>query len=71
MFSFFYPYFTVPEMYRQTMNFFPTNENQIEALNRNMVNSQNNFRSMDLFPQQAGFSPSPSKPDVQKRADLR
>lgn len=60
----------VPDMFRQTMNLFPTNENQVEAVNRNMVNPQNNFRSMDLFPQQAGFSPSVPKPDVQNRAEL-
>ncbi|XP_065849314.1 protein TIFY 10B [Euphorbia lathyris] len=45
----------------ETMNLFPTNENQFDVSTRNV-------RSVDLFPQQAGFSTS--DPDGQKRVEL-
>ncbi|KAF2304142.1 hypothetical protein GH714_028022 [Hevea brasiliensis] len=53
-----------------TMNLFPMSEKQVDVSSRNMATPpRTNFRSMDLFPQQAGFSPSAPKEDVQKSLD--
>ncbi|WCJ42829.1 Protein TIFY 10B [Euphorbia peplus] len=53
----------VPEMYQPTMNLFPANENpRFDVSTTNMANPPSNFRSMDLFPQQA--------PDLQTRVGL-
>lgn len=58
-----------PEMFRPKappMNFFPFMENS-----RNMPTAATDFKSMDLFPQQAGFGPSAPTPreEVPKMAD--
>lgn len=52
-----------------TMNLFPMNEKQVDVCSRNMATARTNVRSMDLFPQQAGFAPSAPKEDVQKSLD--
>ncbi|XP_068309653.1 protein TIFY 10A-like [Pyrus communis] len=58
-----------PEMFNQKappMNFFPFMETS-----RNMPTAAGDFKSMDLFPQQAGFGPSAPTPreEVPKMAD--
>lgn len=62
-----------PEMLRQTattMNLFPVNEKQGDVSSRNMATTaRTNFRSMDLFPQQAGFAPSVPKEEIQNKID--
>ncbi|XVE97870.1 hypothetical protein REPUB_Repub03eG0055900 [Reevesia pubescens] len=57
-----------PEMMRPTMNLFPVNEKSADVCGQN-VGAPRNFRSMDLFSQQAGFSSSVSKDDGLKRVD--
>ncbi|OMO67147.1 Tify [Corchorus capsularis] len=54
-----------PEMLRPTMNFFPVND----VCGRNIAAPPRNLKSMDLFPQQAGFSSPASKDDGLKRVD--
>ncbi|KDP33940.1 hypothetical protein JCGZ_07511 [Jatropha curcas] len=51
-----------------TMNLFPMNDKQDDISSRKMAASRTNFRSMDLFPQQAGFAP---KEETQKKVDSR
>ncbi|CAB4318485.1 unnamed protein product [Prunus armeniaca] len=56
-----------PEMFHQKappMNFFPFMENS-----RNLPATPGDFKSMDLFPQQAGFGSSVPREDVPKMAD--
>ncbi|KAK6248809.1 hypothetical protein QUC31_020374 [Theobroma cacao] len=57
-----------PETLRPTMNLFPVNENSGDVSGRNLAAARN-LRSMDLFPQQAGFSSPASKDDGLKRVD--
>ncbi|XWS70102.1 hypothetical protein CRYUN_Cryun03dG0020400 [Craigia yunnanensis] len=53
---------------RPTMNLFPLNEKSGDVCGRNVA-APRNLRSMDLFPQQAGFSSSVAKDDGLKRVD--
>ncbi|XVE53950.1 hypothetical protein DITRI_Ditri03aG0043400 [Diplodiscus trichospermus] len=59
-----------PEMSRPapTMNLFPVNQMSGDVCGLN-VGAPRNLRSMDLFPQQAGFSTPVSKDDGLKRVD--
>ncbi|XWS17518.1 hypothetical protein CRYUN_Cryun33cG0074500 [Craigia yunnanensis] len=56
------------EMLRPTMNLFPVNQMSGDVCGSN-VGAPRNLRSMDLFPQQAGFSTPASKDDGLKRVD--
>ncbi|KAJ9183718.1 hypothetical protein P3X46_007530 [Hevea brasiliensis] len=63
-----------PEMVRQvatTMNLFPMSEKQGDVSTTNKPTTRTNLISMDLFPQQAGFTTSAPKEDVQKSRDSR
>ncbi|XVF35165.1 hypothetical protein REPUB_Repub18cG0121400 [Reevesia pubescens] len=69
MYRFIYGYVAgTPEMLHPTMNLFPVNGNSGDVCGRN-TGAPRNLRSMDLFPQQAGFSSPVSKEDGLKRVD--
>ncbi|XVF88924.1 hypothetical protein PTKIN_Ptkin19aG0089900 [Pterospermum kingtungense] len=57
-----------PEAFRPTMNLFPVNQMSGDVRGPN-VGGPRNLISMDLFPQQAGFSMPASEDDGLKRVD--
>ena len=69
MYRFIYGYVAgTPEMLRPTMILFPSNEKSGDVCGRNVA-APRNLRSMDLFPQQAGFSSPVDKDDGLKMVD--
>lgn len=69
MYRFIYGYVAgTQEMLRPTMNLFPVNQMSGDVCAEN-VGAPRNLRSMDLFPQQAGFSTPALKDDGLKRVD--
>ena len=69
MYRFIYGYVAgTQEILRPTMNLFPVNQMSGDVCGPN-VGAPRNLRSMDLFPQQAGFSTPASKDDGLKRVN--